>query len=122
MIQRLIDLFIILAILVVATSPYTFGYYSCTGAAGTAVFLGLAGFILSMLELNTHDAWKPVALIVVGATIAASPWAFGNYEFMSQAATNTIAAAGGVVVVASILIIIVSMGLERMESQKKLHA
>ena len=122
MLQRIIDLPIILAAIVVATSPYTFGYYSCTGATGCAAFLGLAAFIFSMLELNTHDAWKPVALIVVGATIAASPWAFGNYEFMSHAATNTVAAGGGVIVIAAVLIIIASMGLERMESQKKLTA
>ncbi len=118
MIQRIIDIPIIIAALIMATSPYVFGYYSTTGATGTAAILGFLSFLFSVLEFYSHDAWKAVALVVVGGVIAASPWALGNYLFMPQKAATWITGAGITIAVMAVLELIVSVIVEKQQNSR----
>lgn len=67
-----------------AISPWVLGFQSDVAAIPNAVIVGLAIFAVALAASFRPQAWQPWASLLLGAWLAASPWAL-DFAFVNEA-------------------------------------
>jgi predicted MFS family arabinose efflux permease len=87
--------------ILLAVSPWLFGYSGLDGATMNAVIVGLLVFALSALALTLLDRWEAYISAALGLWAAAAPWLIG-FAAYDAAMIVHLAAGTGVVLIAAI--------------------
>lgn len=117
MLRRITDSLILVAAVWLLVSPYVFGYYAIPAASGITSFFGIAVMILTTTQLTLPDYWEEIALVFVGFLVTASPWLFGDVEYMNHIATQSTVITGVLISVFAITGLLVTMIQERADSK-----
>jgi hypothetical protein len=67
-----------------AASPWVLGFHTDVAAMPNAVIVGLAIFAVALAASFRPETWQPWVSLLLGAWLAASPWAL-DFTFLSQA-------------------------------------
>jgi hypothetical protein len=67
-----------------AVSPWMLGFHSDVAAMPNAVIAGLAIFAIALAASFRPQFWQPWASLLLGAWLAASPWAL-DFAFLNEA-------------------------------------